>query len=117
MASPKATTIDFYHTQVTYASQLEDKIEALTEAEGGLSTLSLMDRILTYIPGEIYEGSSGELTPEIEKEDREMVQRWKEEADSTLIFVCASPTFLCIFPYEAHFQGRPVLSCHRNLPC
>jgi hypothetical protein len=95
MASPKENTIDFDHTQVPYA-QLECQRDP--EAQGGLLTLPLINRILTRVPGDIYGDRSGELTPEVEKLDREMVERWKEEAESTLIFVCASLTILCIVP-------------------
>ncbi|KAI9442722.1 hypothetical protein H4582DRAFT_2073309 [Lactarius indigo] len=34
---------------------------------------------------------------ETEKEDNEMAERWKEEADTALGFVCAGPTILYIF--------------------
>lgn len=66
MASPKANTIDIYYTPAPYASQVEHK----TVDQGG----------------DIYGGSVGELMPEIEKQDKEMCERWKEEADSYLIF-------------------------------
>ncbi|KAI9435372.1 hypothetical protein BJY52DRAFT_1131138, partial [Lactarius psammicola] len=49
-----------------------------------------MNHILIREPGEIYGGSSGKLwsmyLTEIEKQDKEMVERWKGEADSALIF-------------------------------
>ncbi len=86
-------------TQTLHASQLEHK----TEAQGGLLTFCLMNRILIRVPGEIDGGSSGRLwsiyLTETEKQDKEMVERWKGEADSALIFVCAGPTILCIFPF------------------
>ena len=63
-----------------------------------LLTLSVMNRILTRVLGDIYGDSAGELIPEIEKQDREMCERWKEEADTTLIFVSAPPTILFIVP-------------------
>lgn len=112
MASPKANTIDIYYTPAPYASQLEHK----TEDQGGMLTLSVMNRILTRVLGEIHGGSADELMPEIEKQDREMCERWKGEADSHLIFVRAHPTIFFIVPYQAHFQGRSVLGRRRNLP-
>ncbi len=63
-----------------------------------------MNRVLIRVPGETYGGSQASGRPwsiyltETEKQDKEMVERWKGEADSTLIFVCAGPTILCIFP-------------------
>jgi hypothetical protein len=110
MASPKANTIDIYYTPAPYASQVEHK----TVDQGGLLTLSVFNRILTRVPGDIYGGSVGELMPEIEKQDKEMCERWKEEADSYLIFVRAYPTILFIVPYK-HIQGRSFLGCRRNL--
>lgn len=44
-----------------------------------------MNRILIHVPGEICGGSSSELT-ETERLDKEMVERWKGEADSILVF-------------------------------
>ena len=95
MASPKANTFDFDHTQVPYA-HLESKRDS--EAQGGQLTPPLIDRILIRVPGGIYGDRPGELTPEIEKLDKQMVERWKEEAQTTLIFVCASLMILCIVP-------------------
>ncbi|KAI9458005.1 hypothetical protein BJY52DRAFT_1150032, partial [Lactarius psammicola] len=49
-----------------------------------------MNRVLILVPGETYGGSSGRpwsiYLTETEKQDKEMVERWKGEADSTLIF-------------------------------
>ncbi|KAI9435373.1 hypothetical protein BJY52DRAFT_1390697 [Lactarius psammicola] len=68
MASPNANMVD--ETQTLNTSQHEHK----TEAQGG----------------EIYGGSSAKLwsmyLTEIEKQDKEMVERWKGEADSALMF-------------------------------
>jgi hypothetical protein len=105
MASPKANTIDIYYTPAPYASQVEHK----TVDQGGLLTFSVLNRILTRVLGGIHGGLAGELMSEIEKQDKEMCERWKEEADSYLIFVCAHPTILFIVPYKAHFP-RPVCS-------
>ena len=33
---------------------------------------------------------------ETERQDKEMVERWKDEADSILLFVCAGSTIICI---------------------
>lgn len=63
-----------------------------------LLALSIMNYILTCVLGDIYGDSSGELMPEIEKQDREMCERWKEEADTTLIFVSVLPAILFIVP-------------------
>ncbi|KAF8261541.1 hypothetical protein EI94DRAFT_1705451 [Lactarius quietus] len=84
MASQKADTIDFYHTQAPYATQLEHKTEAQLE------------------DGEVYEGSSGEITPEIEKQDKEMFKRLKEEADSTLIFAGLFSAVIAISLVESY---------------
>ncbi|KAI9467390.1 hypothetical protein BJY52DRAFT_1413490 [Lactarius psammicola] len=68
MVLPNANMVD--ETQTLNTSQHEHK----TEAQGG----------------EIYGGSSGKLwsmyLAEIEKQDKEMAERWKGEADSALIF-------------------------------
>ena len=92
MASPKANMDEFDDTQTLYAPQLEHK------TDGGLSTLYLMDPILIHVPGEIDKGTSGELT-EIEKQDKEMVKRWKDEADTGLVFVCAGSTIIYIITF------------------
>ena len=97
MASLDANIVD--ETQNLHASQLEHE----TEVHGGLLTLCLMIHILIRVPGEIGGGSSGRLwsmyLTETQNQDKEMVERWKGEADSALIFVCASPTILCVFPF------------------
>ena len=92
MASPKANTNKFDDAQILYAPQLEHK------TYGGLLTFYLMDPILIHVPGEIDRGSSGELT-EIEKRDKEMVERWKDEADTGLVFVCAGSTVICMITF------------------
>src|SRR6266702_775544 len=103
MASPHANMVDDDddETQTLDASQLEDK----TEAQGGLLTFCPMDRVLIPVPGETYGGSSGRpwsiYLTETEKQDKEMVERWKGEADSALIFVCAGPTILYVFPFSS----------------
>ena len=92
MASPKANTEKFDDSQTLYAPQLEHK------TDDGLLALLLMDPILIHLPGEIDGGSAGDVT-EIEKQDKEMVERWKDEADTGLVFVCASCTFICMITF------------------
>ena len=92
MASSKANMDEFDDTQTLYAPQLELK------TDGGLSTLYLMDPILIDVTGEINEGSFGEPT-EIEKQDKEMIERWKDEADTNLVFVCAGSTIVYIITF------------------
>jgi hypothetical protein len=76
-------------------ADIEQKQEV--EVEDGRLTLYLMIHILIHVPGEICSGSSSELT-ETERLDKEMVERWKGEADSILVFVRASSTILRIYP-------------------
>ena len=64
-----------------------------------VSRHSPINHILTRVPGKRHGesgGSSDELwkryLEEIEKQDNKMIERWKGEADSTIIFVCAGPT-------------------------
>jgi hypothetical protein len=90
MASPKASSDDFDDTQTLYAPHLEHK----TQAQAGMLTLYLMNCILIHSPGETDGGSSSEPS-EIEKADKEMFERWKDEADSALVFVCVGSTILC----------------------
>ena len=72
--------------------------------------------ILTHLPGEICGGSSSELT-ETERLDKEMVERWKSEADSVLVFVCAGFTILGVYSLNNMFQqGRSVHGCRLSLP-
>ena len=92
MTSPKANTNKFDDAQTLYAPQLGHK------TDGGLLTLYLMVPILIHVPGEIDGGSSGELR-EIEKQNKEMVERWKDEADTGLVFVCAGSTIICIITF------------------
>ncbi|KAN0137285.1 hypothetical protein V8E53_004730, partial [Lactarius tabidus] len=87
MASPDPTIVE--KSPFFDAPQREHK----TEAEGGQLTLCLINHILTRVPGKKRGesgGSNDELwtkyTEEIEKQDNEMVERWKGEADSTIIF-------------------------------
>ena len=87
MASPKASSDDFDDTQTLYTQHLEHK----TQAQAGMWTLHLMNRILIHSPEETDGGSSGEPS-EIEKQDKEMFERWKDEADGALLFVCAGST-------------------------
>ena len=82
------------------------QVEHTAEAEGGQLSLCLINHILTRVPGENHEesrGSTDELwkkyLEEIEKQDDEMVERWKGEADSTIIFVCTGLTILSIFSF------------------
>jgi hypothetical protein len=58
------------------------------EIQDGPLTSYLMNLILIRVPDYM----------ETVKQDREMVERWKDEADSILIFVCAGSTIVCIFP-------------------
>ena len=57
----------------------------------------MMDGILIHVPGVINASSPAELT-EIERVDKETVGRWKGEADTVLMFVCACSIMLCIVP-------------------
>ena len=75
------------------------RVQEKAEAEDGQSTHSPINHILTRVPGEKHGGSGGssdelwkKYLEEIEKQDNEMIERWKGEADSTIIFVCAGPT-------------------------
>ena len=82
----------------------------------GLLTHYLIILILTHVPGEICGGSSSELT-ETERLDKEMVERWKSEADSVLVFVCAGFTILGVYPLNNTFQqGRSVHGCRLSFP-
>jgi hypothetical protein len=91
MASPKANSDEFDDTQTLYVPHLEHK----TQAQAGMSALHLINRILILSPGETDGGSSSEPS-DIEKVDKEMFERWKDEADSALVFVCTGSTTLCI---------------------
>ena len=104
MASP-----DFDHAKVLYTPQLDRKTE-------GLLTLYLINPILIRVPGGTYFDSSDELA-EVDRQDKDMVERWKSEADSVLVFVCAGSTILCIFHSKEHTQGWSVLSSWRGLRC
>ena len=57
--------------------------------------LDLMSRILTYPPG-VPDGGSSSEPSELEKAEKEIFERWKDEVDSALVFVCAGPTIFCI---------------------
>ena len=52
--------------------------------------------ILIRVPGENYGDSSGRLwmmyLTKAEKDDKEIAQNWKEEADKILVFVSAYPS-------------------------
>ena len=58
------------------------------ESQHGLLTFYNMNLILIRIP---------DFSTEIERQSKE-IERWKDEADSVLVFVCASSTIICIFP-------------------
>ena len=92
MASP-----DFDHVKVLYTPQLDHKTD-------GLLTLYLISPILIRVSGGTYFDPSDKLADDklADKEDGEMVERWKSEADSVLVFVCASSTILCIFHSKEH---------------
>ena len=104
MASP-----DFDHAKVLYTPQLDHKID-------GLLIPYLMNPILIPVPGGTYFGTPDELA-EMDRQDKEMVERRKSEADSVLVFVCADSTTLCIFHSKKHVQGWAVLSSWRRLHC
>ena len=93
MPSPKASSDDFHDTQTLYAPHLEHKTS--WQAQARMLILDLMNRILTYPPGVPNVGSSSEPS-EIKKADKEMFERWKDEVDRALVFVCAGPTIICI---------------------
>ena len=67
-----------------------------SQLELGLLILCLISHVLIRVPGETGGGFSDRLWSmylnETQDQDKEMVERWKGEADSALIFVCASPT-------------------------
>ena len=108
MSSLKAKTVDFNETQTLYASPLDRK----TEDQGGLLSLYIINRILIHVPVARDRDTSSELT-----ENEEITERWKEEVDSALVFVCAGPTILCIFPSKAYVQGWFIFGFLRSLPC
>ena len=54
----------------------------------GLVTFYLMNLILIRIP---------DISAEVERQSKQ-IERWKDEADSVLTFVCAGSTIICIFP-------------------
>jgi hypothetical protein len=62
-----------------------------------------MDRVLIHIPAEIHggRGSPNDLT-DIEEQDKAMVEKWKDEVDTVLVFVCAGSTILGIFPSKEY---------------
>ena len=59
----------------------------------------MMNSILIRVPENDNDGSSATFE-ETERLDKEMVERWLGEADSVIIFVCASSTILSISPEE-----------------
>ena len=93
MPLSKASSDDFDDTQTLYAPHFEHKTS--WQAQARMLILDLMKRILTYPPG-VPDGGSSSEPSEIEKADEETFERWKDEADSALVFVCAGPTILCI---------------------
>ena len=103
------TSSDFDDVKVPYTVQISRKID-------GLLTLYLINPILIPVPGGPCFDSSHELSEE-DKHDNERVERWKSEADTVLVFVCASSTILCIFHSKEHAQGWSVLSSWRSLRC
>ena len=94
---------DFDHTKVTNTPQPDPKTD-------GLLTLYLMKPILMRVPEKTDFGWHDELAKEkktqeeeekeveeLEKRNERMVERWKDEADKVVTFVCAGSTILCIF--------------------
>ena len=81
----------------------------MTVAQGGTLDLYLMNSILIHVPEKDNDGYSATFE-ETERLDKEMVERWLGEADSVIIFVCASSTILSISPSEEHI---PRLLCSR----
>ena len=81
----------------------------MTVAQGGTLELYLMNSILIHVLEKDNDGYSATFE-EIERLDKEMVERWLGEADSVIIFVCASSTILSISPSEEHI---PRLLCSR----
>ena len=65
------------------------------EIQDGLLTFYNMNLILIRTPG---------LSTEIERQSKE-IERWKDEADSVLVFVCASFTIICIFLRNNMFKA------------
>ena len=95
------TSTDAIIVEKTPPLDAPQRVQKKAEAEDGQLTHSPINHILTRVPGEKHGesgGSSDELwkryLEEIEKQDNEMIERWKGEADSTIIFVCAGPTTL-----------------------
>ena len=58
------------------------------EIPDGQLTFYLMNIILIRIP---------DISAEVERQSNQ-IDRWKDEADSVLTFVCAGSTIICIFP-------------------
>ena len=50
---------------------------------------------------------------ELLENSKEIVERWKEEVDSAVVFVRAGTTILCKYPSKAHIQGWSIFS-HRH---
>ena len=78
-------------------------------AIGGMLALHLMNHILIRVPEENNDGATATFG-ETERLDKEMIERWLGEADSTIIFVCARSTILGISPSKEHI---PRLLCSR----
>lgn len=93
MRSPKASSDDFDDTHTLYAPYLEHKTH--WQAQARMLILDLINLILMHPPGMPDGGSSSEPS-EMEKVDQEMFERWKDEADNALVFVCANSTILRI---------------------
>ena len=55
-----------------------------TETQNGLLAFYLMNIILICMP---------DISPEIERQSKQ-IERWKDEADSVLTFVCAGSTII-----------------------
>lgn len=66
------------------------------QGQGGLLTLYLMNSILIDVLGESCSDPSSDLM-EMERLCKEM-ERWKSEADTLLVFVCAGFTIFGILP-------------------
>ena len=116
---PSLSSSSASHLSVTLRSGLTKYIDPkalctsqfghMTVARGGTLALFLMNSILIHVPEKSDDGSSATFE-ETERLDKEMIERWLGEADSVIIFVCASFTTLSTSPSKEHI---PRLLCSR----